>query len=139
MKKDLRKITVSAARLIIKYLHNSLTESEKDELDEWVSLNSTNQDLFAELTNKVDDNVFDPDKLIVDTEQAIDLWIIAGLIVREQQGMNNELEQQYLQEWVDADEQNRKLFGLLQNPAYMQKILVWNKLQREQAKYINPN
>ncbi len=133
MKKIKQTITIEAARLIIGFLHNSLSDSEKDALDKWICLSDENMEIFCKLTENVDDNVFDPNDLIIETETAIDLWIIAGLIVRRQKGINNEVEEHYLDEWINADEQNKKLFRKLQHPAYMQKMLVWNRLKREEV------
>ena len=125
MEKDTTTIPFHAARLIIGYLHNSLTDSQKDELDERITASDNNMDLFAELTSGVDNNVFDPDRLLIETEEAIDLWIIAGLIVRHQQDLNNEGEEEYLNEWINASERNKTLFKELQHPAFMQKMLIW--------------
>src|SRR5258706_9832300 len=105
MKKSKQTISIEAARLIIGFLHNSLSNSEKDALDKWICLSDENMEIFCELTKNVDDNVFDHNDLIIETKSAIDLWIIAGLIVRHQQGINNEIEEQYLNEWANADEQ----------------------------------
>lgn len=123
-------ITVATARLIIGYLHNRLSESEKDALDNWITISDENMEIFERLTKDVDENVFDPDQLIVDTEQVMDLWIISALIIRRHRNMNNEVEEKYLDEWIEADSQNKTLYKKLQHPAHMRKMLVWNKLKR---------
>lgn len=132
MKTENATLTVGTARLIIGYLHNQLSESEKDALDNWVTISDQNMEIFEQLTKDVDDNVFDPDQLIVDTEQVMDLWIISALIIRRPRNMNNEVEEKYLDEWIEADSQNKTLYKKLQHPAYMQKMLVWNKLKRNE-------
>lgn len=58
MEKDVRLIPFRAAKLIIGYLHNSLTEVENDELDEWVCQSDDNMKIFEQLTDQVDDGVF---------------------------------------------------------------------------------
>lgn len=63
-------------------------------------------EIFCKLTENVDENVFDPNELIIETESAIDLWTIAGLIVRRKEGINSELEERYLEKWITANEQN---------------------------------
>ena len=131
MKRKSQIISIETARLIIDYLYNNLSDSEKDNLDEWISHSDENMETFCILTKKVDDNVFDPNDLIMETEVVIDLWIIAGLIVRHQQGLNNKVEERYLNKWANADEKNKKLFKYLQHPAYMQKMLIWNELNRK--------
>lgn len=120
------------AHLIIGYLHNNLSTSQMDALHKWVCLSDKNMEIFEQLTLNADENVFNPDDVISDTESIIDLWMIAGLIVRHQKGMNNEPEESYLNEWINATKQNRKLFKKLQHPAYMQKMLVWNELKRQE-------
>ena len=130
MQNNQQSISVETARLIIGLLHNHLSFSDKEALDNWICLSDKNMEIFEQLTEHVDENVFDPDQLIVDTENIIDLWIIASLIVRHQKGLNNEVEELYLNEWIKADKQHKKLFKELEEPAYMQKMLVWNKLKR---------
>ena len=130
MEKETSTIPFQAVQLIIGYLHNSLTNPQKDELDAWITASDDNMKMFSDLTSGVDNNVFDPDQLMIETEEAIDLWIIAGLIIRRRQGLNNEVEEQYLNEWVNACKRNKKLFKELQHPAFMQKMLVWNRMQR---------
>jgi hypothetical protein len=125
------KIPYAVAKLVIGYLHNSLTEAEKDELDEWINASDENMKIFEDLTEGVDDSVFDPDRLLIQTEEAIDLWIIAGLMVRQQQNLNNEIEEKYLHEWANASERNKELFKQLQQPNFMHKILLWAKMQQQ--------
>lgn len=133
MKNGDQTISVKAARLIIGFLHNTLTKTESKALDKWVCVSDTNMTIFEELTEGLDEHVFNADNLIVETENIIDLWIIAGLIVRRKMKLNNEVEDQYLDEWANADKQNKALFKKLQNPAYMQKMLVWNELRRQEV------
>ena len=123
-------ITVEVARLIIEFLYNNTDRTKK--LDQWICQSKENEEIFSWLTDKVDDQVFDPNQLVIETETVIDLWIIAGLIVRHQKGLNNEFEEYYLNNWANADVQNRKLFTNLQNPAYMQQMLAWNRLKRDE-------
>lgn len=132
MKHDEQTISVKAARLIIDFLHNALTKAEIKALDKWICLSDTNMEIFEELTKGVADNVFNADKLIIETENIIDLWIIASLIVRRKMKLNNKMEDRYLDEWANADKQNKLLFKKLQHPAYMQKMLVWNELKRQE-------
>lgn len=131
MEKENLAIPFYAAFLIIGYLHNSLTDLQKDDLDEWITESDDNLEIFAELTSSVDNNVFDSDQLLIETEEAIDLWIIAGLIIRHQKSLNNEIEEKYLHEWISASERNKKLYKELQHPAFMQKMLVWARSQQK--------
>lgn len=132
MKHEEQFISVKAARLIIGFLHNTLTKAEAKALDKWVCVSDTNMKVFEELTEGVDENVFSADNLIIKTENIIDLWIIASLIVRRKMKMNNKLEDRYLDEWANADKENQAMFKKLQHPAYMQKMLVWNELKRQE-------
>ena len=134
MQPDTRSIPFAQACLVLKFLHNRITNAERNELDDWICASNENMALFEDLTKGVDDTVFDPDDLIAETEQVIDLWIIASLIARRQKELNNEAEEQYLDEWIQADSQNKMLYEKLQHPAYMQKMLVWNELKRQELK-----
>ncbi|NCU05231.1 MAG: hypothetical protein GXC73_14725, partial [Chitinophagaceae bacterium] len=82
MNTDNRPIPFFAARLIIGFLQNKLTESEKDQLDAWICKTDENMAFFEELTEGYHEAVFDPDQLIIETEEATELWIIAGLITK---------------------------------------------------------
>ena len=62
MEKETRLVPFLAAKLIIGYLHNSLTEVENDELDDWVCQSDENMKIFEQLTEHVDEDVF---KLLV--------------------------------------------------------------------------
>jgi hypothetical protein len=50
MKNGKQTISIESARLIIGYLHNSLTDPEKNALDEWICLSDENMEIFGELT-----------------------------------------------------------------------------------------
>lgn len=58
MEKENRLISFRAAKLIIGYLHNSLTEVENNELDDWVGQSDDNMKIFEQLTDQVDEGVF---------------------------------------------------------------------------------
>lgn len=58
MEKEIRLIPFRAAKLIIGYIHNSLTEVENDELDDWVGQSDDNMKIFEQLTDQVDEGVF---------------------------------------------------------------------------------
>lgn len=62
MEKETRLTPFRAAKLIIGYLHNSLTEVENDALDDWVCQSDENMKIFEQLTEHVDEDVF---KLLV--------------------------------------------------------------------------
>ena len=63
MEKDIHLIPFRAAKLIIGYLHNNLTESEHNELDEWVCQSDGNMIIFEQLTEHADEDVFNYDVL----------------------------------------------------------------------------
>lgn len=124
MVKENNNIPYTVAKLVIGYLHNSLTDTQKNELDEWINASDDNMEMFGKLTAGVNDNIFDADPLLIETEEAIDLWIIAGLIVRRQQSLNNEIEEKYLEEWANASQRNKELYNQLQQPNFMHKMLL---------------
>ncbi|MBN8876744.1 MAG: hypothetical protein J0I32_04305 [Sphingobacteriales bacterium] len=132
MKHEEQFISVKVARLIIGFLHNTLTKAEAKALDKWVCVSDTNMEVFEDLTEGVDKNVFNADNLIIEPENIIDLWIIASLIVRRKMKMNSEVEDKYLDDWKSADKGNKAMYKKLQHPAYMQKMLVWNELKRQE-------
>ena len=137
MVEDNRSIPFKAARLIIGFLHSSLTESEKDELDEWICSSDENMQIFVELIDGQDDAVFDPAQFMIETEDATELWIIAGLIIRQQQQAITTYEQKVLDDWMDASEGNKRLFEELQDPVFFQQLLAWSYIQRKNTSNLN--
>lgn len=130
MGKDTRNVPLYAARLIIGHLQNKLNEKEQDELDDWLTESETNEEIFVELTDGMDDQVFSPEQLIIDTEEAIELWIIAGLLIRHFRGLNNEIEEKYLQEWSQISERNKEILEKMKDPRFMQQLLQWAVMHR---------
>lgn len=137
MEEDYRSIPIKAAHLIIGYLNNSLTASEKDQLDFWICSSDENMEIFAELTDGQDNAVFDPLRFMAETEEATELWIIMGLIIRHQQQAITTEEQRALDDWTNASPRNKLLFEELQNPAFFQKLLAWACMQRKNASDLN--
>ena len=133
MKNKSTFISVEAAKLIIHYTHNSLTEKQRDELDEWITASDDNLAIFEKLAEDHFDNVFDPDSLIVDTESLLDIWMIAGLIARDMRKIITRDEKKKLEEWMDESEENRTLYNSLNNPANLQKFTVWFKQWLQQS------
>lgn len=133
MENNSEYISVKAAKLIIRYTHNLLTEKEKDELDEWITASDNKLAIFEELAAEFFDNVFDPDSLILDTENLLDVWMIAGLIARDMRKIITRDEKKKLKEWINACEENRSLYNTLNNPANLQKFTVWFKQWLQQS------
>jgi hypothetical protein len=126
-------IPVEAAKLILRYSHNLLTEKEKDQLDEWLNASNDNLVIFEDLMKDHFDNVFNPDSLIIDTENLLDVWMIAGLIARDMQKIISPDEKRTLQEWVEACEENKSLYNSLNHPANLHKFTVWFKQWVQQS------
>lgn len=80
-------IPVKYANLIVRYTHNLLSEEEANALDEWLDMSDDNLAIFEDLTNGLDDAVFSPNDLICDTDDLLDVWMIAGLIARQMENI----------------------------------------------------
>ena len=111
------------------FTHQTLTESERDELDEWVCETDENLEVFEELLNAVDNRRLSLDEIIIATEDMIDLWIIAGLVARQMQGIMEPEQKKQLKDWTSLSNQHKKLYKILRNPANLQ-TLVLHLLQR---------
>jgi transmembrane sensor len=61
-----------AAYLIAGFIRNSLTEAEKDELDDWVVANMDNQRIFEKLTNKKNIDAWIKERQGIDTVTALE-------------------------------------------------------------------
>lgn len=98
---------MKTARLIIGFLHNTLTKAETKTLDKWVCLSDANMEILEELIEGVDEHVFDPDDVIIGTENIADLWIIASLIECRKMKLNSGVEEKYLDNWKNANKENK--------------------------------
>jgi hypothetical protein len=133
MENNSEYISVEAAKLIIGYTHNSLTEEEKDQLDEWITASDDNLAIFETLAEKFYNNVLDPDSLIIETENLLDVWMIAGLIARDMQNVIEPDEKKRLEEWIEESENNRAIYKSLTNPANLHKFVLWFKQWLQQS------
>src|SRR5690349_17339974 len=109
------------ARLIVNYTHSLLSEAELDELDEWICASDENLEIFEHLIGEIAGNVVDLDAIIEETDDVVELWVIAGLIARERKGEINETEKNMLAEWVAASEHNEEIYKAFSNPANFQR------------------
>jgi hypothetical protein len=124
-------IPIRVAKLIIGYLNNLITMAEHHELEEWVSSSEDNVRIFEELTEGVAGNVFDAERLIAETEDPIELWIIGGLITRYLHNELSPIQQVALEEWINATEKNKEVFEMLTSQANLQKLAVWSSPIKE--------
>lgn len=129
MDMDKRPVPFFAARLIIGFLQNKLSKSEQDLLDAWICESDENMTLFEELTAGYDEAVFDPSRLIIETEEVTEIWIIAGLITKYLLGHIDEIEEKHLMEWVAASERNQMLFIKMQQADFLGELLLWLRPQ----------
>jgi hypothetical protein len=127
MQNDNRQLPFYAAKLIMKYTHNLLSEEEKDQLDEWICESDENQLIFEDLTEGMDDNILDPHEFISEADEAIEIWVIAGLITKQLQGESDEIEDKYLDQWVAADEHHQSLYEMLLRGDFRAQMISWIK------------
>lgn len=110
-------IPIRIARLVIGFTHNKLSEAEMDELDLWLDESDENMKAYHVLIDGVIDNIFSADDLIIETEELLDTWMIAGLIARQMQGELGQDEKRALDRWRAAAPRNEELYRLFSNKA----------------------
>jgi hypothetical protein len=115
------------ARLIVNYTHGLLSEAEAGELDEWICASDENLEIFEHLIGEIAVNITDLDAVIEETDNVVELWVIAGLIARERRGEINETEKDMLAEWIAESEQNEEIYKAFSDPAHFQRFAVWCK------------
>lgn len=124
MARDNVSLSLHHAKLIIGFTHNTLTEAQSDELDEWVCESDQNLDVFEMLLEAVDSKRLSLDEIIMATEGMVDLWVVAGLMARQLQGVIEPEQKKQLAEWVASSNQNRKVYNLLRSPANLHTLLL---------------
>ncbi|MBO9572434.1 MAG: hypothetical protein J7497_09530 [Chitinophagaceae bacterium] len=118
-------LPIRYAKLIIKYTHRMLSEKEADELDEWICASDENLEIYEELLSEVIEGMIDAEELLDNTTEILEMWMMAALIEKERQNIISPDEKQFLKEWVEANEENEKVYQILLNPAKHQKIVVF--------------
>jgi hypothetical protein len=127
-----KSISIHHAQLIINYTHRLLSEPEGDELDEWICENDDNLEVFETLISDVADKMINPEDLIDETDDILEVWVITGLIARERVNELNEVEKEMLDEWIASSEKNERLYKALSNPANFQQFIEWfRQMMRE--------
>ena len=137
MEKNNQLIPLHYARLVTGFLQNSLTEAQKDELDDWICASDENMIMFEDLTEGFDNKIFDPEEFMYETGDVIELWAIAGLVVRLQENLITAEEQQILDTWLKDSARNRHLFEELKNPPTLQKLIGWCRAHRKMLLSLN--
>jgi len=70
-------------------------------------------------------SIFDPNDLINETDSLLDLWMIAGLIAREMEGIIGEDEKRVLQNRVNALAQHQATYQLLPDKTNLKHLATW--------------
>ena len=122
---DNRPVPFFVARLVIGFLQNKLSKNEKDQLKAWVCESDANMTFFEELIAGYDEAVFDPTQLIIETDEATEIWIIAGIITRYLINDVDEIEKKHLMEWAALSERNQQLFFKMQQVDFLNELLLW--------------
>lgn len=117
-------LTLHHAKLIMGFTHQTLTESEADELDEWIGETDENLEVFEQLLGTVNHRRLSLDEIIVATEDIVDLWVVAGLMARQMQGIVEPEQKRQLKDWVSLSDQHKKLYKILRNPANLQTLVL---------------
>lgn len=115
-------ISLRYAKLILAYTHNRLTEAQQAELDEWLETSDENLELFEALTDGYEEDILSLDNIIVDTDELLDYWMVAGLIARERKGIITKDEKRSLRQWVDAGDAHKKLYEVLSDDRNLHRI-----------------
>lgn len=131
-------IPIRIAKLIIGFTHNKLFEAGMDELDLWLEESDDNMKAYHELIDDVINNIFSADDLIIETDELLDAWMVAGLIARQMQGMLGQDEKRALDRWREAAPRNEDLYQLFSDKANLQKFVTWLKtVNRDSAAGLN--
>lgn len=126
-----RHLPFKIAELILRYTHNLLSEKEADTLDGWITASDENLSLFEELTTGVLQKIVSLDDIIIETDNTLDTWMVAGLLARKLRGIISEDEERFLREWQEAHPEQEKLFRLLSTQEGLSRYAAWfNQLQQ---------
>lgn len=122
---DNRSVPLYAARLVIGFLQNKVSEEDRGKLDEWICETDENRSLFEELIAGYGESVFDPCKVVIETEELTELYVMTGLMARYRLDEIDTIEEDYLMSWVAASPRNQLLFMSMEQPDFFQEFLTW--------------
>lgn len=100
MGKQTLQLPVRIAGLIIGYVNDSLTELEKDELDEWVVDKDQNAEIFASLLDWERYKPISPDKYLNKYEEMMEMWIVSGWLAKRDLNELSAYETEQLTSWI---------------------------------------
>lgn len=126
---DNRSVPLYAARLVIGFLQNKVSEDERGKLDEWICESDENLSLFEELIAGYGESVFDPSQVIIETKELTELYVMTGLMARYWLDEIDTIEEDYLMSWVAASPRNELLFISMEQPDFFQEFLTWLRLR----------
>src|SRR5260221_8680783 len=104
MEKNNRVLPLWVARLIVGFFQHTLTEEEKDQLDEWICINDENVKIFEgclEITLRSKQ----PDSDMNYEEN--ELRYIIDLIIKHLKRTITPEEKQILEDWIELSDQNK--------------------------------
>lgn len=134
---DNRPVPFFAARLVIGFLQNKLSEDERDKLDEWICETDENLSLFEELIAGHGESVVDPSKLIIETEELTELYVMTGLMARYRLDEIDDIEEKYLMSWVAASPRNELLFISMGDAGFFNAVVTWVRHQLRRKADLN--
>lgn len=134
---DNRPVPFFAARLVIGFVHNKLSEAERDQLDQWICESDENLSLFEDLIEGYGESVFDPRQFIIETEELTEMWVMTSLIARYQLDELDEIEEKYLMKWMGASARNQLLFISMGDADFFHKVVRWVRWQMRRKSDLN--
>jgi hypothetical protein len=118
-----KAIPTQIAKLIIGFLQNTLTEEQHLKLDQWLKVSDANLEVFEILCDGNDGNVFDIKELIIDTDDLLDEWMVAGLIARKMEGEISKVEKKFLKGWKGLSKDHKRRYKFLSNKDNLKKFI----------------
>ncbi len=125
MDKEPIQIPIRIAGLIIGFINNSLTELEKDELDEWVDSNDHNLEIFEQLLDWERISPIEPEKFLDKYHELMELWVVSGWLAKKDLNILSNYELDQLINWMISSPEKIEL--LQQLKSYHNKELIAKK------------
>ena len=117
------------AKLIIGFLHHTLSEAEGNELGDWICASDENMEVFELLTDGYEADSIEIDYVVDDLEDMCYFWRIASFIAKEVQGSLHPAEKKVLERWIGASDENRNLYRQIVHPAHRKSVVLWMQQQ----------
>lgn len=94
------QLPVRIAGLIIGFVCNTLTETEKEALNDWVCEKDDNLTIFEQLLDRENPDTIQPEQYLDRYHELMELWVVSGWMAKRELNAISEYELEEFTNWL---------------------------------------